>query len=257
VKRFSVLIALIVLMLISFIALSCSFSKTPAGPPLKVQLGIDATYPPFELFDMNTKKLTGFDVELMNAIAVKANLDISYTMITYPNMLKQVAACQLDGAISAIVITDSLKQEMAFSDPYYTFGEVVVIKEENPSITGRDSLNGKTVGAQSNTTSASEAQLIVQKDFKPYQNFELAFNDLMFGFIDAVIADKPTALIYTTVPANKLKIVGDEFAKESYGVAICKQKADLAPRINVGIAAVKADGTLKKLEKKWILNGGQ
>jgi len=50
-------------------------------------------------------------------------------------------------------------------------------------------------------------------------------------------------------------VVGPVFTSESYGIALCNKKADLADKLNKGIAAVKADGTLQKLIDKWIVAG--
>ncbi len=60
------------------------------------------------------------------------------------------------------------------------------------------------------------------------------------------------ALTYVDVKPNDLKIAGDEFGTENLGIAICNQRADLLKKINDGLAAVKADGTLSELQKKWL-----
>jgi len=67
-----------------------------------------------------------------------------------------------------------------------------------------------------------------------------------------VVADKLLALSYVTVKPNNLKVAGDEFAAEQYGIAICNQRTDLLKKINDGLANVKADGTLGKLQRKWL-----
>jgi polar amino acid transport system substrate-binding protein len=57
--------------------------------------------------------------------------------------------------------------------------------------------------------------------------------------------------------SKKYYDAGDEFAVENYGIAVCNKNAELLNRVNVGLASVKADGTLNQLVEKWITNAGK
>lgn len=218
----------------------------------KLLVGTDATFPPFESLDVPRRKIVGFDVDLMNAIAAKAGLQIEIVGTRYGELIAGIAQCQYAAGISAIPITDDLKGQMLFSDSYFTNGQVVVVKKGNLTISGRDTLAGMKVGAWKNTTSELEVGQIPGAQLETYPSAEFAFRDLAEGLIDAVVADKLLALSYVGVKPNNLKIVGDEFTADSYGIAICNQRSDLLKKINAGLAAVKADGTLSKIQKKWL-----
>jgi polar amino acid transport system substrate-binding protein len=240
---------------IIFVVLSVSILLAACGPrsaPMKVRIGTDASFPPFEMVDIEKRGLTGFDIELMKAIAAKSGLEVEFVNVSYDQLVIDMAQCRYDGGLSAIIITDELKQKMEFSNPYFAAGQVVVVKGENNTITGRDSLSGKTVGAQKGSSSAAEVEKIAGVGLKTYETFALALQDLIYGVIDAVVADKPLALSYTNNSANNLKIAGDEFAMVNYGIAVCNDRADVLQKINDGIAAVKANGALSKLTQKWI-----
>lgn len=225
--------------------------------PVKVTFGTDATFPPYESVDMNTKELVGFDIELMKAIAARASLQVEFVNVSYTPLMGGIARCQFDGGISAIPVSDGANQPITLSEPYFSAGQVVVVKKGNLAITGRDQLAGMVVGSQKGTPGAAEIGKIAGAQFKSYDSFNLAFDDLIRGLIDAVVADNPLALSYVSVRPYNLKIVGDEFAAESYAIALCNQRAELVKRINDGIAGVKADGTLNSLVQKWIVKGGK
>jgi polar amino acid transport system substrate-binding protein len=129
---------------------------------------------------------------------------------------------------------------------------VVVIKKGNITITGRDSLAGKTVGVQNPSSSATDAATIPGAKLKMYRSFDLALQDLINGLIDSVITDKTTALAYANMQSNNLQIVGQEFSPEDYGIAVCSTNPDLLKKMSDGLAAVKADGTLSTLTDKWL-----
>lgn len=239
-------IVVTVLVLVSLMLTGC------AQKSAKIKIATDATFPPFETVDEGTKELTGFDIELMKAIAEKQKLDIEFVNIGFDPMLAGVSQCQYDGAIAGMTITEDRKEHMLFSDPYINAGQIVSIRKENTAIKSKDDLAGKTVAAQLGTTGAIEAEKIPNVTLKTYDSYDLAFLDLANGQIDAVIADYPTALGFVGQFSDKLMVVGDVFTDESYGIAVCKNKPDLLKKINEGLAAVKADGTVAKLEQKWL-----
>jgi len=242
------------LLLVSALLASCGSRAATVTPPISARFAVDPTYPPFESVDFNTKATLGFDVDLIRAIGRKAGVAVELYTVSLPQVLTGMAQCEYDGAISAITISDELKAQMNFSKPYFTFGQVVAVKGGNTAVTGRDRLAGRTVGVQRNSTSEREARKIAGAQVRLYQNFDLAFQDLRSGMIDAVVADKVTALGYAGERAGNLKIVGGEWAPEDLGIAVCKNNPELLKRLDAGLAAVKADGTLDKLKKQWLDN---
>jgi len=96
-----------------------------------VRVATDATFPPFETVDEATQDLTGFDVEMMNAIAAKAGINIEWVNIGFDPMLAGLAQCQYDVAIAAITITPERAEQMAFSEPYVEAGQIVVVLKQN------------------------------------------------------------------------------------------------------------------------------
>ena len=82
------------------------------------------------------------------------------------------------------------------------------VRVDNTDITGKDSLAGKTIGVQLGTTGDIESQKITGATVKNYDDIGLAFQDLMNGQIDAVVADNPLALGYVGQNPDKLKTAG-------------------------------------------------
>jgi polar amino acid transport system substrate-binding protein len=238
-----------------FLLASLLLAACGGGAPTKVRVATDATWPPFESVDETTKDIVGFDIDLMNAIAKEAGFEIEYSNVPWDSLLAGMAQCQYDASISAMTITPERAEQFAFSDPYFAAGQVVTVRLDNTDITGRESLAGKTVGVQLGTTGDIEAQKIAGATVKNYDDIGLAFQDLMNGQVDAVIADNPLALGYIGQNPDKLKSAGEVFTDEFYGIAVCKDKADLVAQINKGLAAVKAKGLIDELTTKWIASG--
>lgn len=246
------------IVIIGILLAGCTPQATPTtAAPLKVRIATDATFPPFETVDESTKQLVGFDIDLMKAIAQKAGLEVEFVNIGFDPLLAGVAECQYDGAIAAITITGDRLEKMGFSNPYINAGQIVTVASGNTTVAGKEDLKGKTIGAQIGTTGAMEAGAIANANLKTYDSYDLAFLDLINGQIDAVIADYPTALGFVGKNIDKLKVVGDVFTDESYGIAICKTNTELVKRINDGLKAVKDAGLVDQLAQKWLAGQGQ
>lgn len=226
---------------------SCSGTSSST----KVRVATDATWPPFESINDQTKQIEGFDIDLFKAVAEKEGLQLEFVNVAFDPLLAGMAQGTYDAAISSITITDDRKKGMLFSDPYYAAGQIVVVRKDNTSIAGVNDLTGN-VGAQIGTTGAMEVQKVKAATLKTYDDIGLAFQDLMNGQITAVVSDNWLALGYVAKNSNALKTAGDMFTSENYGIAVAKDKADLLAKINSGLAKVKSEGLIQTLSKKWI-----
>ncbi|MDH5365218.1 MAG: basic amino acid ABC transporter substrate-binding protein [Dehalococcoidia bacterium] len=219
----------------------------------KVRVATDATWPPFEYVDEQTKAIEGFDIDLFKAIAEKEGVEVEFINVAWDPLLAGIAQCQYDAAISSVTITEERAKEMLFSDPYFEAGQLVTVRKDNTDITDKDALGGKVVGAQIGTTGSFEVEKIEGATLKTYDDIGLAFQDLINGQIDAVIADSPLTLGYVGKNPDKLKTAGEVFTSEFYGIAVCKTKPDLLAKINSGLKAVKAEGLIEELIEKWLV----
>jgi polar amino acid transport system substrate-binding protein len=233
------------LIIIGLAASSCGGAETA-----KIRVATDATWPPFEMVNEQTKQVEGLDIDIMNAIAADQGLDIEYVNVAFDPLLAGMAQGTYDAAISSITITEDRKKDMLFSDAYFEAGQMVTVQKANTTITGKATLKG-TVGAQLGTTGAMEVEKISGVTLKTYDDIGLAFQDLMNGQVDAIVCDNPVALEYVGKNPDKLKTAGDVFTDEFYGIAIAKGKTDLQAKINAGIKAIKTNGKIDEIIAKW------
>ena len=239
------LVLLAGVLLLSLLVTSCGGSD--AGT---IRVATDATWPPFEYVDDN-KDIIGFDIDIMKAIAEDQDLDIEFVNVGWDPLLAGMAQGTYDCAISSITITESRQKDMLFSDPYFEAGQIVVVAKSNTTITGKDTLGG-TVGAQLGTTGAIEVEKMTGVTLKSYDEIGLAFQDLMNGQVSAIVCDNPVALGYVGANPDKLKIVGDVFTDENYGIAVAKGQEDLLKKINAGIAKLKSQDKFAEFSQKWL-----
>ncbi len=242
-------LGLVALFVTSLILTACGGNTNGSGS--KIIVATDATWPPFEFVNEQTKAIEGMDIDIMNAIAANQGLTVEFKNVAWDPLLAGMAQGMYDAAISSITITDSRKKDMLFSDPYFAAGQLVVVRRDNAAITGKDTLSG-LVGVQLGTTGDIEVQKIKAATTKPYDDIGLAFQDLINGQVQAVVCDNPVALLYVGKNADKIKAVGSVFTDEYYGIAVAKKKTDLLKKINAGLKAIKAEGLIDQYANKWL-----
>ena len=205
-----------------------------------------------------TKNIVGFDIDLMNAAAKAGGFAVEFKNTAWDGIFAGLENGKYDAVMSSVTITDERKNTMDFSLPYINAGQILVVKTETEGVTKLDDLKGKTVGAQIGTTGAFEIDKVKSADKiteKTYDEIGLAFADLANGRIAGVVCDNPTAAQYALqndTYKGKLKIVGDRFTQEFYGVAVKKGNAKVLDVINAGLRKVLDSGANKAIEDKWL-----
>lgn len=235
-----------------FLATFAILACTSVEQGKKLTVAIDATYPPFEQINEKTGQLEGLDVDMMNAIAAKAGLDIEYINMSYDKVLEGVASCQYDIGCSSITITEERRKVMLFSDPINSGGQVIMVRKDNTDIQGRDDIEGKVVAAQTASTSAIEAGKIPNVKLKTYTSIAEIFQSLISGQCDAAVVDNEVSSFFAAKNPDKVKITGPQLTNEVDGIAVCKKNEYLLPKINTALKQLKDDGTLDKLKVRWI-----
>ena len=257
-------VTIVALLLPGIFAAACGVQTSPTPAPesypptasAKTRVGVTVGLPPFEIAGPDQNDLAGFDIELMKSIAIQTGLNVEFVNVGYDQLINSVGQCQLDMAISAIAINDGLKKQVDLSDAYFSAGQALVVKQGNITVTSLEKLTGMTVGAMAATPGETAVRAIAGAQAKFYPTYYQAFQDLITGNIDAVIADTFHAALYVGDKPNNLKVVGSPFGSVNFGMAVCKNEPELLKKLNAGIAATSANGTLKKLAQKWIPNNG-
>jgi len=218
----------------------------------KLVVGTDATYPPMEYFD-DAGNFAGMDIDIAKEIALDLGAEIEFRNITWEKIFDALPTGEVHTLISSITITPERAQTMDFSDPYFNAGQVVVTTTDKATgITGVEDLDGKKVGVQVGTTSEVEAKKYTDPSLvKGFADYDLAKSALLNGVIDAVIIDYPAAVGMVSGETT-LKIIGEPFTQEFYGVAVKKGEEKLLAEINKTIRRLKREGKLTELEEKWL-----
>ncbi|MCP3722719.1 transporter substrate-binding domain-containing protein [Paraburkholderia sp. CNPSo 3272] len=213
-----------------------------------LQVATDATFPQME-FTENGQR-TGFDVDLMNALAKAMGKQVQWTDIDFKGLIPGLIAHRFDAAISGIYITPERSQVVDFTQPYFAGGLVALVKADSPIKTLAD-LDGKKVSVQVGTKSVN----FLRDNYPKVTRVEVEKNQEMFDLVgigraDAAVTGKPAAYQFARTRAG-FRVLDTELTKEAYGIAVRKDEPQLRDALNAALAKIKADGTYAQIVNKW------
>lgn len=218
-----------------------------------LNVGTEATFAPFEFMDKG--EVTGFDVDLLNAVADEAGYEVKIDNTGWDAMFAGLQSKQLDIGMAGITITDERLESYDFSNPYFESKTMIVFKD-GVNIANANDLKGKKIGVQNGTTGQFAAEKVVGQnspDISKYETAALMFQALQGNNVQAVVTDIAVALEYqkNNPDAGVNTVVDDkEFESEYYGILFPKG-SDLVDEFDTALQAVIDNGKYAEIYKKW------
>ncbi|MCP3098124.1 ABC transporter permease subunit [Myxococcus sp. K15C18031901] len=234
-------------------SLGCGRSEAPASrgdwKGRTLRIGTDATYPPFE--SMQDGELVGFDVDLGRLIAEELGARVEWTNTSFDGVFPALMAGKFDLVMSAVTVTPERQQRLGFSAPYYTAGQLVVVRADETAVTGIEGLRGKVAGIQLNTSATLVLEKFPDIQVRQYPSIDLALQDLRNGNLAGVVGDGPTLRYFLAHGFQGLRAVGDLLTEEHYGIAMRPDDVELRAAVNGALQRLRDSGRFAALEEKY------
>ena len=223
----------------------------------KVRIGVEGAYPPFS--EVGTDgKLKGFDIDMALALCAEMKAECVLVQQEWDGMIPALQARKFDAIIASMAITPERLKQVNFSNKYYNTPPAFFGKG-TPRDISPAALKGKKIGVQRSTSHDRYAtQYYKDSEIVRYAKQDDVFLDLVAGRIDAALCDqvagsegflkKPSGKGFAVLgnPVDDPAIFGS-----GTGVAMRKTDADLLQKFNAAIAALRANGTWKKIADKY------
>ena len=246
-------------------------SEDAAAPEVlnegRLTVGSDIPYPPFEFEEGG--QLTGFDVELVRAVAEKLGLENSdddWISTNFDTIFQQLAsgtkfdivvaavtAYAPDGSPAAETVAER-REQVDFTLAYYpSLQSTTVDTSKNPDIASFEDLpDGARVAVQRATTGAFYAQenLAPRLELVDFAQAPPMYQALLAGQVDAVFNDLPVSLDAIKDQEN-LEVVEQVDTGEEYAMAVSKDNPALLEAIDGALQELYDDGTYAEIFKKY------
>lgn len=247
-------ILLVMMMLLtacSMILAGCGGDKKESAEKV-LRVGTEPSFAPFEFQKEGSNEFTGFDIELIQAIGKQMGYKVEIQNMGFDALIPALTSGNIDVAIAGMSINEERKKVIAFSDPYYTSGLIIMVDKNNNDIKSLADLEGKRIACQIGTTGEKKSRSIPNAVVTAFNTQSEASMELKNGGADAVINDAPVVDYYLAQGGSEVaKTVGEKMEAENYGIGIKKENTQLVADINKAMAELKANGEFDKIYKKW------
>lgn len=213
-------------------------------------VGTEGTYPPFTFHD-ESGKLTGFDVEIAEAIAEKMGVEVKFMETQWDAMFAGLDSKRFDMIANQVGIREDRLEKYDFSDHYITSAAVLVAKEDNDEIKSFEDIEGKK-SAQSLTSNYADIAREYKAEIEGVDGFNQAIELINSNRVDVTINDKLSVLDFQkNRPNAQIKIVDEAGDAAQSGMMFRKGSDELVEAVNKALAEIIEDGTYEEISEKW------
>lgn len=243
----------------------CAKDKLGTLTPGKFTFATDEpVYQPWYV-DNDPANGKGFESAVAYAVAQQLGYgkdEVVWTRVPF-NAAVQPGKKSFDANLTEFSITEERRKAVDFSAPYYSVAQAVVALKSSPAagVKSLADLRGVKLGAQVGTTSYTAATAVgAEQDVAVYNTNDDAKAALNSGQIEALVLDLPTAFYVTSAELEGATIVGqlprgDADRPEEFGIVLDKG-SPLTVCVSSAVEALRADGTLVRLEREWLASAG-
>ncbi len=239
--------------LLAFCLLVPALASPAWAKSTKLVIALDPSYPPMESEDMDGK-LVGFDVDFARELAKRLGRKPEFMVMGWEGIIGGLMSDRYDVIISSMNVTPERQKEIDFVE-YARMSQLFVAKKGLEVKTEKD-LIGRIVAVATDTTSYDYIQKqraggLAIKEIRAYRLASEVFMAVKTGHADVLVVDEPVARYFTKIDAANFAVTGRAMAPEPIGVGVRKSNAALRAAIADAVAAMKKDGTLKRLSESW------
>ncbi|ROR67143.1 amino acid ABC transporter substrate-binding protein [Agrococcus jenensis] len=214
-------------------------------------VGTEGTYSPFSFHEGGAGELTGYDVEIITAVAEELGVEVEFVETPWDAIFAALDAGRVDVIANQVSITPERLERYVFSEPY-TYSPGVLIVPQGSDIASFDDLAGRT-SAQSLTSNWAEIATEAGADVEEVEGFAQAAELLRSGRVDATINDRLTYLDYVQSQGGETGLVDIAETEETSENALAFRAGSesLVTAVDEALATLAEDGTLAEISERY------
>lgn len=225
----------------------------PAARNGELRVGMDLSYPPFEMQDKSGNP-DGVGVKLAEALAADLGRPLKIVPMEFSGLIPALKTGNIDLIISSMTATDERRQSIDFSEPYAFTGLALLVRK-NSAIQSVDDLKtqGRTIAAKAATTGEMwaihhlpDAKRVV------FEDQTACVLEVVQGRADAFIYDQLSILQYAEENKDTTRGLLKPFVEESWAVAIAKGNDELRRQVNDFLGRFRAEKGFVKLGDQYL-----
>jgi ABC-type amino acid transport substrate-binding protein len=216
-------------------------------------------YPPYTVDDPRSSTVSGYSVDLANAIAKETNWKIVWVKTGPDTKIPDLKTGKFDVMVEPIFATISRAEEVTFTQPYAYFGYASgIVRKGDTRFRSIDALNarGVTIAVrQGYTDEAFVREHLPLATIRSMQVDDISkvFLDVIAGNSDIALADTIQVRAFYTVHSTSVDelFVDPPPASVPAGFIIRQGDSSFENFLDTSLNYLRANGTIEGLDKKY------
>ena len=222
----------------------------------KIVAGVKFDSKPFGFIDQD-QQLKGFDVDLIKEITkrILGNEDaVEFKQVTSSNRIFNITSGVVDLVAATMTINPKRSQIIDFSSPYYIAGQAIMLPKNSNIKSVKELNNHRVIVVLGSTSERNIRELAPKAVIQGFRTYTDAFSALRAGRADALTTDD-TIIAGFLYEDPDFKMLKERYTEEPYGIGFRKGEdtQSFQRAVNIVLDEIKADGTLEKIRKKWMV----
>ena len=226
-----------------------------------LKIAVVPNYPPMEFKDPASSTLTGFDVDLGEALGKRLGVKIAWQETSFDQLMPGITTQRFDAILSGMTDMKSRQDAACFVDYLRSGPRFFVQTSRAAEFKEPSALCGKKVGASRRTMFPRDIAAWSDKNcgaspiqFVGTEGSADARTQLKQGRIDAAVQGNETLPYIMDQEPNAYTPIGETIATQFTGLAVPVKATELQQALSSALEALIADGTYKTLLAKWKLS---
>ncbi len=216
-----------------------------------LRVATEGTYSPFSFHAPGTNELTGYDVEVVQAVAARLGREVEFSETQFDAIFAGLEARRYDVVANQITINPEREARYLLSAPYTVSNGVVVTRVGDDSVDALEDVDGKR-SAQSTTSSFAELAREAGAQVEAVEGFTQAVTLLKQERVDVTINDSLAFLEYQKSTGDQSVKIAAEIDQPSEQALVFRQdSADLRAQVDTALQELRADGTLARISEEY------
>ena len=214
-----------------------------------LRVGTEGTYSPFSFHDASGD-LTGYDVEVITAVAEELGMDVEFSETTWDSIFAGLESERYDVIANQVTVNDERRAKYDFSAPYTVSTGVAVVAADDDRVSSLADVDGLTA-AQSATSNWSQVAADAGAKVEAVEGLTQAVALLQQGRVDVTFNDDLAVLDYLQQSGDTSVRIAFETGDTVEQAFALRKGSDLTARIDEALASLRADGTLAEISETW------
>ena len=225
----------------------------------KLIVGVSDTTPPFSFKKPGESKVTGYDLDLVHAVAKRLGVTVETVSLSSAQRVPMLNEDKVDFVATSMTRTPARLKDIDFSHIYFVTPHAVIVKKSSGITSVRQLAGKKAASAATSTAGENLKEAVPEVNLVYVRDYSIAFAALKDGSVDAFPTDETVlrAIVQQDGKPDDYVFLPDFQKSRNVGFALKKGEPRFKDAINKALLDVEASGDAAKIFEAWFGPGSE